>query len=293
MITSAGSSTIMPSGSHKRKHSTLSDKNMSTNSAANLLNSLASRGLVDDEDSSSSWASSSHPGLYMGMPPSKKAALTLSSHKKGGTPSASSSASRQQMDTGLLGLLTGQSGSGSTLHGSGGSGGGGGIRRPSVNNRLTASGLPVKQRRDRNKNRARTLVNTDYDDESSNLAEEFYQSDETGDEEGASESGAGGELARNFNNEDDLMTSDEDNLDDDFDQMGGGSGNKFKLSKQNSGVHGRRSNKEDAGSGEDNNEKYCICKDVSYGDMVMCDNRRVILKFSTILYLTSFYGQNI
>ena len=27
-------------------------------------------------------------------------------------------------------------------------------------------------------------------------------------------------------------------------------------------------------SGEDTNERYCICKDVSYGDMIMCDNSR-------------------
>lgn len=30
-------------------------------------------------------------------------------------------------------------------------------------------------------------------------------------------------------------------------------------------------------SGEDTNEKYCICKDVSYGDMIMCDNTRVLI----------------
>lgn len=28
-------------------------------------------------------------------------------------------------------------------------------------------------------------------------------------------------------------------------------------------------------SGEDTNERYCICKDVSYGEMVMCDNPKV------------------
>lgn len=33
--------------------------------------------------------------------------------------------------------------------------------------------------------------------------------------------------------------------------------------------------KEDWNSGEDTNERYCICKDISYGDMIMCDNARV------------------
>ena len=32
--------------------------------------------------------------------------------------------------------------------------------------------------------------------------------------------------------------------------------------------------KDDLNSGEDTNERYCICKDVSYGDMIMCDNSR-------------------
>jgi hypothetical protein len=36
-----------------------------------------------------------------------------------------------------------------------------------------------------------------------------------------------------------------------------------------------RNIKEDSNHNEDNNEKYCICKDISYGDMIMCDNQRV------------------
>lgn len=33
--------------------------------------------------------------------------------------------------------------------------------------------------------------------------------------------------------------------------------------------------KDDWKDSEDTNEKYCICKDVSYGEMIMCDNPKV------------------
>jgi hypothetical protein len=258
-IVNATTGSAMTSGSHKRKHSTFSDKN-STSSTVNLLNSLVSK---DDEDSSSSWASTSHPSIF-GMPGSTKKSTSF---KKSNIPMG-------RQDSSLLGLV--QPG-GSSIPG--GSSSSNNSRRPSTSRPLGGTGS-LKRSRDRIKNRAR-LNDYDYDDESSsNLAEEFYQSDETGDETnegGASESGRMGAPGLRHYDED-MITSDDDNLDDDFDQFGSATNmsNKFKLGK-----HNRRNNKDDAGSGDDNNEKYCICKDVSYGEMIMCDNTRVSTCFSS------------
>ena len=41
-----------------------------------------------------------------------------------------------------------------------------------------------------------------------------------------------------------------------------------------SSSHNHRHFKDDWNSNEDTNERYCICKDVSYGDMIACDNSR-------------------
>ena len=42
----------------------------------------------------------------------------------------------------------------------------------------------------------------------------------------------------------------------------------------NAGSSHRHHFKDDWNSSEDTNERYCICKDVSYGDMIACDNSR-------------------
>ena len=47
---------------------------------------------------------------------------------------------------------------------------------------------------------------------------------------------------------------------------------KLKLAKRNQNMNHF---KEEWNSGEDTNERYCVCKDISYGDMIMCDNSRV------------------
>ncbi len=120
-----------------------------------------------------------------------------------------------------------------------------------------------------------------YDDEAfaddDNARNDFYQSDdnnnETGDEEEAaseinSENGAGGINVGAHDIDNELTTSDEE-PNADFDS------HKLKLK------HGRHYNrpafKDDWNSSEDTNERYCICKDVSYGDMICCDNTRVSL----------------
>lgn len=127
-----------------------------------------------------------------------------------------------------------------------------------------------------------------YDDEAfvedENARNEFYQSDdnnETGDEtyEAGSEinsenginagssrgGGAGGEL-------DNELTTSDDDASTDFEPT-------TKLKFKHAGAGGRHYNnsrfKEDWNSSEDTNERYCICKDISYGDMIACDNSRV------------------
>ena len=45
-------------------------------------------------------------------------------------------------------------------------------------------------------------------------------------------------------------------------------------------------------SGEDTNERYCICKDVSYGEMIMCDNPKVyryLYQLKTSLEVNIFF----
>lgn len=234
----------------KRKHSNLSDKN-SSSSTINLLNALNSR---DDDESNSSWTtSSSHMPLQAGghvfaMPLSnKKSQLSMSSHKRGSSMSAPKTTS-QSSD--LLSLL--QSPATHTVINTQTN------RRQSTSKSLIAAGN--KRKRDQIKNRSR-LNDYDFDDESSsNLVDEEsnldYQSDETSDEMGIESVGeqskrtGGGDA-------DDLMTSDED------EDMGS---SKLK-------VKNRSQPKED--SGEETNERYCICKDVSYGNMIACDNSNV------------------
>jgi hypothetical protein len=129
-----------------------------------------------------------------------------------------------------------------------------------------------------------------YDDEAfaedENARNEFYQSDdnnETGDETyeagseinsesginaGSSRGGVGG--VGDLDNE--LTTSDDD-ASTDFEPN-----SKLKFKHAGSGRHYNNSRfKEDWNSSEDTNERYCICKDISYGDMIACDNARVIL----------------
>lgn len=76
-----------------------------------------------------------------------------------------------------------------------------------------------------------------------NLNDDFYESD---------------------NSSDDHIDNNEDTTSDELD-------NKMKLNKRNQ----NRPFKDDWNSSEDTNERYCICKDISYGDMIMCDNSRV------------------
>ena len=127
-----------------------------------------------------------------------------------------------------------------------------------------------------------------YDDESfvddENARNDFLQSDdnnETGDDEmneeaGSeimSENGLNGAAGGGGGEEDsdNVMTTSDEEASTEFDSV------KLKLKHGASGGrHQRPAFKEDWNSSEDTNERYCICKDVSYGDMICCDNTRVI-----------------
>lgn len=56
---------------------------------------------------------------------------------------------------------------------------------------------------------------------------------------------------------------------------------KLKLAKRNQNTNHF---KEEWNSGEDTNERYCICKDISYGDMIMCDNSRVTINIFHLFF---------
>lgn len=87
-------------------------------------------------------------------------------------------------------------------------------------------------------------------------------------------------VGRLLNNEDEFETDSSENeiepvnsnLDNNEDTTNSDLENKMKINKRSQNVN--RHFKEDWNSGEDTNEHYCICKDISYGDMIMCDNSR-------------------
>jgi len=82
-----------------------------------------------------------------------------------------------------------------------------------------------------------------------------------------------------LNNEDDFETDSSDNEldtlpDNNEDTTNSDLDVKLKMTKR---AQLNRHFKDEWNSGEDTNEHYCICKDISYGDMIMCDNSRVRL----------------
>lgn len=133
------------------------------------------------------------------------------------------------------------------------------------------------------------LVDLDYDDESkydyfdqdnkneSMLDPDLYTDDlneETSETTGTSENDLA-QIGRLLNNEDEFDTdSSGDEMDpgnmDNEDTMNSDMDQRLKQKRQQQ----LNRFKEDWNSGEDTNERYCICKDISYGDMIMCDNAR-------------------
>lgn len=88
------------------------------------------------------------------------------------------------------------------------------------------------------------------------------------------------QIGRLLNNDDEFDTDSSENdletvhnnLENNEDTTNSDLDNKSKINKRNQNIN--RHFKKDWNSGEETNERYCICKDISYGDMIMCDNSR-------------------
>ena len=147
------------------------------------------------------------------------------------------------------------------------------------------SALPSKRPK-RIIKKSRLANDLDYDDDTfdddENARNDFYPSDDTGEDtnEGVSEAtsdndatlvmggGGGGASGKGLVEDGDDLVSDEEGASDEFES-------KSKMNKRFNNAHNPRHFKEEWNSGEDTNERYCICKDISYGDMIMCDEHGV------------------
>lgn len=254
--------------SHKRKHSNVysnSYANSSSNSSVNLMmNNLLSQ---NDEDSSLSWNSAR-------MDPYNP---TNSNMLNSNPVFHYSNNQKKTSQAGLLNLMNTTTSS----------------RRSSNQLRKKRTKLDGNKQQRMKKSRNNFDFEDDtYDDEedededemddnytSEDKNDDIYQSEneETCDglNEAGSEVASENGLIRHLN-DDGLASSDEDEDVDNDDS------NKMKLNNKQVGnrshyVNNHRHIKDDWNSGEDTNERYCICKDISYGDMIMCDNRRVSL----------------
>lgn len=235
---------------HKRKHSNISEK------STNILNlNLISK---DDDDSSSSWNSSNMNNVCFNI--NRKNSLTNSNLNKRTISSSISNKLTSNQDTSFVNVLN-------TF----------GVKK--VN---SFNAKPKKVKND--KNRIKKYKNIDYDDDNFDMEdclqnETFQTDDETNDgtNETQSEvtSSENGLNTVEFDEEERLVTED----DEDDDQSSEDSDNKFKFPQKNPRNHfsiNERQIKDDWNNAEDSNERYCICKDISYGDMIMCDNSSVI-----------------
>lgn len=169
----------------------------------------------------------------------------------------------------------------------------------SGNKQRSSSNKSVKSTKSENKSqriKKTKLIDLEYDDElkyeyfenenkNENMNEinsDLYTDDlneETSETTGTSENDLA-QLGRLMNNEDEFESDSSENdlegvnnnLDNNEDTTNSDLDNKLKISKRQQAIN--RHFKEDWNSGEDTNERYCICKDISYGDMIMCDNSR-------------------
>ena len=100
-------------------------------------------------------------------------------------------------------------------------------------------------------------------------------SDQSMDENAATAAGAGSTIATDYEENETLSSSDYETTT----SISQDSTSKTKQHTTNTKQARHKSFKDDWNSGEDTSEKYCICKDVSYGEMIMCDNARVTFTF--------------
>ena len=265
-------------GSHKRKHS-------------NLTNRTA-----DDEDSSSSWNSK-----FESLSSQQKSNATFhfsNSNKKISSLIGSTSQSTTKKNTGNIcfGQRPSSSNADSLMKL---------VKNSSVSsqvaaNRRSTSSKPSKPAKQRKKNKINDL---DYEDEDYDLKNDLDDNDFTDElNEEASET-ATSENDNVFNNgvggihrqlNDDFYESDNSSGDEqnNLDQNEDTTSDEILDNKMKKEGHLKRTSarpfKEDWNSGEDTNERYCICKDISYGDMIMCDNSRVIKIFISFKISKSF-----
>lgn len=157
------------------------------------------------------------------------------------------------------------------------------------------SALPSKRPK-RIIKKSRLANDLDYDDDTfdddENARNDFYPSDDTGEDtnEGVSEATSDNDATLVMggkgmvDDDGDELVSDEEGASDEFNE------NKSKMNKRfsNNNAHNPRHFKEEWNSGEDTNERYCICKDISYGDMVMCDEQGVSCFFFLNFDLVGF-----
>lgn len=235
---------------HKRKHSNLSEK------STNILNpNLIGK---DDDDSSSSWNSSNMNSVCFNI--NRKNTLTNSNLNKRTISSSISNRPISNQDTGFVNVLNNF-----------------GVKKVNL--------ISFKQKKGKTeKNRVKKIKSIEYDEDNFDVEdclqnEAFQTDDETNDgtNETQSEvtSSENGVNTIEFDEEDRLATED----DEDDDQSSEDSDNKVKIPQKSTRNHfsiSERKIKDDWNKAEDSNERYCICKDISYGDMIMCDNTSVI-----------------
>ncbi len=260
--------TLSNTTSHKRKHS-LIDKNTQILTNTNTTN-------TNDDDSSSSWNS-----RLDSTQTKSNATFHFSNNKKissliGSTSSGNKKicfSNNRPIDNNLMKLI-----------------------RNNSNNSSNKRNLLTKPVKTTVKQRKKNKINDyDYEDDEYELKNELdddnftdelnEEASETATSENDNVFGGNRNLNNDFyesdNSSDDQMNNNNNNnMDNNEDTTSDELDNKLKLNKRNNQntnapTTNNRPFKEDWNSSEDTNERYCICKDISYGDMIMCDNSRV------------------
>ena len=245
----------------------------------------------EDEDSSSSWNSkldqslnSSNPTFtFLNSINNKKTPLNVSNKK----PPARQNETLLNLikSNSLLSMMPNTASSSSTGGNGGGGGGGNSGRRSSATSSSKPRPSKIEKQRIIKKPR---ISDYDFDEDENdsvrNITSSEYEKLEDDLEdlnEGApseattSETDQGAGSTRNNDEDYELDSSEENDADNVYNEDT--NSDDLKINPKRRPANSRHF-KEDWNSGDDTNERrYCICKDVSYGDMVMCDNLRVIL----------------
>ncbi|RNA41392.1 Inhibitor of growth 3, partial [Brachionus plicatilis] len=230
---------------HKRKHSNISEKSSGILNPSTLCR--------DDDDSSSSWNSSNMNNVSFNLN-RKNSSTTINLNKR-----AISSSIRQTSNP--------ETNFASVVNSFGSS-------FKKVNS------ISTKQKKAKSdKNRLKKIKNIDYDDENFDIEDSIpndaYQTDEETND-GTNETQS--EITSSENGVNTMEYDEEDRLggteDEDDDHSSFESENKFKIPQKSTrgNFANDRQTKDEWNHTEDSNERYCICKDISYGDMIMCDN---------------------